>query len=108
MFRWTWFLLLLMVTACTPDYPFDRPGTWSLEKMGSANDANLRTMVANPRDLLAGAGESTSLGPEAAMPVHRLFTGRRAQLPAINTLDVNVVPSSQQQPEQGVPNAGQQ
>lgn len=107
MLRWTWLMLVLTAAACSPDYPFDKPGTWSLDQLGGANDANLRVMVANPRDLVAGAGENTSVGVEAATPVHKLFTGRRAQLPPLNTLDVNVIPLQQPQPEQGGPNAGQ-
>jgi type IV pilus biogenesis protein CpaD/CtpE len=107
MSRWPW-LLLLTVAACTPDYPMDKPGTWNLEQYGGANDANLRTMVVNPRDLIAGSGESTSFGPEAAAPVDRLLTGKRTPLPATNSLDVTTV-STEQQPAQGGSgsNAGQ-
>lgn len=106
MLRWHWLLLLLAVTSCTPDYPMDKPGTWSIDHYGSANDANLRAMVANPRDLVAGTGETTSLGPEAAQPVERLFTGKRPPLPDLNTLDVATIPT-EAQPAQGGGNAGQ-
>ena len=75
--------LLLLVAACTPDYPMDRAGTWSPPQFG-ANDANLRAMIANPRDLAGGRGEKTSLATEAAEPVTRLFTDRRKPLPASN------------------------
>ena len=103
--RWSLLSLLLAAAACTPDYPFDRRGTWSIGQYGSANDANLRAMVANPRDLVAGEGEITSLGPEAAPPVQRLFSGRRLPLPAISsTLDVTAIPA--QQPAAGGNNAG--
>ena len=104
---WPCLLLLLTVAACTPDYPMDKPGTWNLQQCGGANDANLRAMVANPRDLIAGSGESTSVGREAVAPVDRLFTGKRPPLPSLNTLDVTTIPTEQQQPATGGGNAGQ-
>jgi hypothetical protein len=78
-------LLLLAAGACTPDYPMDKAGTWSLppDTLGS-NDANLRTMLVNPHDLAAGTGEANSKASEAAPPVERLLSGRREQLPASN------------------------
>lgn len=78
-------LLLVSLGACTPDYPMDKPGTWSLPTatLGS-NDANLRAMLVNPRDIAAGTGEANSKASEAAPPVDRLLTGRRAPLPASN------------------------
>jgi hypothetical protein len=98
--------LALTVAACTPDYPFDKPGTWSIDQYGIANDANLRAMVANPRDLIAGSGESTSLGAQASPAVSRLFSGKRTPLPALNTLDLNVIPL-EPPPAPGGENAGQ-
>jgi len=74
-------LALILLSACTQD-PMERPGTWSVPqgKLG-ANDANLRTMIQDPRDLTAGTGEENSTGPAAVAPVRRLLTGRRAPLP---------------------------
>ena len=48
-------MLLPLLGACTPDYPMDKPGTWNipLGTLGS-NDANLRAMIVDPRDLTAG------------------------------------------------------
>jgi hypothetical protein len=83
MYHWRNLSLLLPLVACTPDYPMDRPGTWSPGVVG-ANDANLRTMLVNPRDLVAGTGEDTSTGPEAAAPIARLVAGQRTPLPASN------------------------
>lgn len=103
---WPWVLLALTVAACTPDYPFDKPGTWSIDQYGDANDANLHTMVANPRDLVVGSGAGTSLGAEASPPVSRLYSGKRQPLPALNTLDVNVIPM-EQPPAPSGDNAGQ-
>ena len=105
MHHWPLLLPLLLAAACTPDYPMDRPGTWSLDQAGSANDANLRAMVANPADLTAGAGEANTLGAEAARPVDRLLAGKRPDLPQSSTLQVDV--GTTQPSTQGGSGAGQ-
>jgi hypothetical protein len=94
MFRRVSLLLLLTVASCGPDYPIDKPGTWQLGETGS-NDANLRTMVANPRDLTGSTGQRRMIGAEAAPPVRRLLTGRRYPLPASNILQVELTGSPQ-------------
>jgi hypothetical protein len=81
MLRWCFAIALLALVGCTADHPMDKPGTWSLGTTPSANDANLRTMIVTPRDLVRGTGERTSVGREATGPVNRLFTGKRAVLP---------------------------
>jgi hypothetical protein len=83
-------LTLLTLAACTPDHPFDKPGTWSLDSAPSANDLNLRVMVVNPHDLVAGTGEANSLGAEAGPPVGRVLHGRRAPLPASAASQIQV------------------
>jgi hypothetical protein len=89
MHRWLRLMLLpltawslLPLAACSPDYPFDRKGTWSLPpgELG-ANDANLRATIADPNDLTAGAAEDGSVGNEAAAPVRRMVSGQRPRLP---------------------------
>lgn len=95
--------LLLIVAGCTPDYPFDQPGTWHAT---GVNDANLRVMVANPGDLIAGANASGTLGAEAAPPVKRLLTGHRYPLPNLNASTIDVISGSPT--PQGGDNAGQQ
>ncbi len=98
-------LLLLAVTGCVDD-PFDKPGTWSLPPTGmGSNDANLRTMVVNPGDLVVGTGEDTSLGPLAARPVQELLTGRRRPLPSVNASEVGAT-QQQGQPGQQPATAG--
>lgn len=79
--RFSALAILFALAACAQD-PFDRPGTWSVP-LGTpgANDANLRTMVVDPRDLTAGTGEDDSVGSSAVLPVRRLLTGRRPPLP---------------------------
>lgn len=104
--RCHWLALLLLAAACTPDHPFDKPGTWRLPESG-ANEANLRAMVVNPKDLEAGAGESNSLGPEAAPPVKRLLTGHRAPLPAVTASQVGGAAATQAAPAAGGGNAGE-
>jgi len=77
--------IVLPLAACSPDYPFDRPGTWSLppDNLGS-NAENLRVMVADPNDLTAGASEDGSAGNQAAPPVTRMLSGKRPSLPSIS------------------------
>lgn len=101
-------LLLLVVAACTPDHPFDKPGTWHLSDGYSANDVNLRAMIVNPNDLIEGTGTKTALGSEASPPVRKLLTGHRAQLPLSNVSAIGgAQPQQQQQPVDGGNNAGE-
>jgi hypothetical protein len=95
--RWCCLVLLLLQAACAydPFDPFQRPGTWV--PLGD-NAANLRVMVANPHDLIEGAGEEKSLGAEAASPVDRLFSGKRYALPPLNA---SAVDAFAQQPQGG-------
>jgi hypothetical protein len=82
-------LLLIPLGACAQQDPFDRPRTWSVpEGTAGANDANLRTMIVDPRDLAAGSGEENSAASEAATPVRRLLSGRRAPLPQANASSI--------------------
>jgi hypothetical protein len=77
--------LPLALGACSPDYPMDKPGTWSLPPGAlSANDANLRVMIVNPQDLTTGEAADGSDATEAAPPVQRLNSGRRPPLPDIS------------------------
>jgi hypothetical protein len=79
---WALPALLLSLAACSPDYPMDKKGTWSLPPGAlNSNDANLRVMIANPNDLTTGASEDGSEGTEAAPPVQRLVSGHRPPLP---------------------------
>lgn len=94
-------LLVLCVAACTPDYPMDKPGTWSLDTYPSANDANLRAMVVNPHDLVAGTGASDNLGLEAAMPVRHLLSGHVPRLPETSSLQINVTGDQASSPQGG-------
>jgi hypothetical protein len=83
--------VLGVAAACTPDHPFDKPGTWSLDTHHSSNDLNLRSMVANPHDLTAGAGGLASLGAEAGPPVARLLSGHRAPLPKSGVTQIQLI-----------------
>ncbi len=59
------------------DDPIDKPGTWAPT---GDNEANLRVMVANPQDLVAGEAATGGLAVEAAPPVGLLLSGKRAAL----------------------------
>ena len=75
MTRLVWLLPLLAGCAGNPfsGDPMQRPGTWA---PSADNDANLRAMIADPRDLRAGMDAPNSLGVEAAPAVGRLLAGR--------------------------------
>ena len=83
-----------LLAACAQD-PFERPGTWSVpqNQLGS-NDQNLRTMIVDPRDLVAGTGEPNSASTAAAPPVRRLLTGKRPPLPQSGVANLRVGGSS--------------
>ena len=83
-----------LITACTPDYPFDKAGTWSLDTRPDANNLNLRAMVTNPHDLTQGSGEAAALGAEANRPVARLISGHRAKLPSSGLIQLQGVSDS--------------
>ncbi|MDE2334152.1 MAG: hypothetical protein KGK10_06395 [Rhodospirillales bacterium] len=77
-------VMLLALGACSVD-PFTQdqfaePGTWAPT---NDNDANLRAMVANPHDLIAGRPMDGAVGAEAVMPVDKLMTGKRKHLPNV-------------------------
>ena len=76
-------LAALLVTGCSSYYPdpYQRPGTWNPT---GDNEANLRTMVVNPHDLVEGQGQGTTTGATAAAPVARLVSGKRYPLPSMN------------------------
>jgi hypothetical protein len=88
-------LLLLNLGSCGSSEQFERPGTWKLPPAGQgANDANLRAMLVDPHDLVAGVGEPASLGTEAVRPVELLLKGRRQPLPTVNASSIGIGGSS--------------
>jgi hypothetical protein len=90
-------LLLATMAGCTAE-PFDKPGTWSLPPSGmNSNDTNLRTMLVNPGDAVAGTGEDTSLAPLSERPVELLMTGHRRALPSVNASEIGAAGQQQQQ-----------
>lgn len=82
-------LLSLAASACSPEYEVDRPGTW---RATGVNEHNLRAMIADPRDLEAGAGSATERGDGAARAVTRLLIDRRR--PLLNTTISRLSPTS--------------
>ncbi|MGD0103362.1 MAG: hypothetical protein ABSC06_04915 [Rhodopila sp.] len=97
-------LLLLLTAGCAQD-PFERPNTWTLPPAGlGSNDANLRAMLVNPKDQVAGTGDDTSLGPLSVRPIDALVTGRRKPLPSVNASTIGT--GSGLQGLSGVPGQG--
>jgi hypothetical protein len=74
-------LLLLALSACHDD-PFQAQGTWQPKNL---NDTNLREMLANPGDLVAGQSAQGSVGHEAAVAVTRLIQDKQRSLPQQST-----------------------
>lgn len=87
------FLPLLVLAGCSSDFPMDQEGTWSIPPV-SSNERNLRAMVVNPQDLVAGHGDPNALAQEGVRPVYRLFSGNRAALPDVSASGIYAVPSS--------------
>lgn len=102
MHRIFWVIGALLVAGCNTDLtdPFLRPGTYNPT---GVNDANLRAMVANPHDLVEGAGTEASTGAEAAPPVARVLAGKRYPLLQQNAASVDIIAN---QPQQGAANPG--
>lgn len=103
-------LLGLVLAGCQDPQQdaFERPGTWSLPPAGlGANDAALRTMVANPADLVSGTGEADASLPQLAThPVSDLFAGQRPRLANGATTQVGTNGNQQQQQQQGSQGGG--
>jgi type IV pilus biogenesis protein CpaD/CtpE len=74
-------LMLAALPGCALD-PYARDGVW---RPSAANETNLRTMVADPRDLQQGVGEPGANGELAAAAVRRLMEDRVRPLPSIST-----------------------
>jgi hypothetical protein len=79
----------VLLAGCAAQDPFERPQTWSLPPTGlGANDTNLRAMLVNPNDLVAGSGDNTSLGALSVHPVDALLSGHRKPLPSVNASQI--------------------
>ncbi len=75
----------LLLAGCAYD-PIDNPGTWRVPPKGlTSNDENLRAMLVNPRDIVVGRGETTSVGVTAGSAVRRVLTNQRKPLPSVAT-----------------------
>lgn len=101
---WLLLPLLLLPVGCSgaAGDPYAREYTWHAT---GDNEANLRAMVSDPRDLVEGRGTDTSLGSEAAPPVNRLLTGTRTPLPLLSASGIATSQTPQQTqptPQNGV------
>lgn len=70
--------LPLLLAACAFSDPYERPGTW---RPSGANEANLRTMLANPAHLERGVAGGAADGALAAAAVERLRQDKVKPLP---------------------------
>ncbi len=77
--RATGLLAFSLLAGCAETDPYQRMGLWN--PLG-ANDANLRAMVADPRDLELGQGGARGAGDMGAAAVARLRTDTVRRLPA--------------------------
>jgi hypothetical protein len=72
-------LMVLLLGGCEQIDPFTRPGAW---RPGGANEANLRTHVADPSTLDRGIEDWRSDGAVTAAAVQRYRTDRVKPLAA--------------------------
>src|ERR1019366_2014676 len=90
-------VLVLLAGCGAAGDPYAREGTWHAT---NDNDANLRAMLEDQRDLLEGRGTTRSLGAEAAPPVDRLFSGTRYPLPDLSASGIGTTaPGAGAQPQ---------
>lgn len=102
-------VLPLLLGSCSSPDPMLKEGTWSLPPTGlDANNVNLRAMLVNPNDLVAGTGTEVSKGKLAAPPVERLVTGRRTALPVQVGSSIAAAPPQQSPGPGGAGGPGQQ
>lgn len=71
-------LLLLIVSGCDTIDPYQRDGAW---RPNGANDANLRSMVAVPSDVVVAEPAAPADGGLAAAALNRLNQDRVRALP---------------------------
>lgn len=77
--------LLILLPGCEAIDPYTRDGTW--RPLG-ANQANLRTHVANPAHLDRGSSDAGSEGQPASDAVRRYRTDRVRALPASGVAEI--------------------
>ncbi len=81
-------LALLLPAACAAEDPLTRAGLW--EPTG-ANDTNLRAMIADPDDLVAGAADSRADGSVVAAAVARYRAGKLKSLPDVSASQISPI-----------------
>jgi hypothetical protein len=79
--------LLGLLAGCAETEPYQRAGQWN--PLG-ANAANLRAMVADPRDLVLGRDGASSPGDMGAVAVARLRAGAVRPLPGSSISGVRI------------------
>lgn len=71
-------IAVLGLAGCDANDPYLRDGTW---RPNSANDSNLRAMVASPSDLVRGVSSGGSSGQQAAAALDRQRNDKVRPLP---------------------------
>jgi hypothetical protein len=89
------------LSACSD--PYLRAGTWHAS---GVNDANLRTMVADPSDLAWGEAQPGTDGQLAVIAVTRLRTGQVKPLPEDSIAKIGSSGSAAAAPAPAAPAAG--
>ncbi|MEO8713746.1 MAG: hypothetical protein ABI369_01900 [Acetobacteraceae bacterium] len=85
--------LALALAACEQTEPYSRAGEW--HPLG-ANAANLRAMIADPRDLDQGRGAISAEGDIAAAAVARLRADAVKRLPASSIAEIHATDTGSQ------------
>lgn len=80
-------LAILLLGGC--DY--QRPGTWHAS---GVNDANLRTMLAEPAHAVSGVAAQTERGQPASLAVYLLERDRRRPLPNTRAALIGALPTA--------------
>ena len=86
----------LGVAGCDAMDPYRREGMW---RPSSANEANLRAMVASPSDLVRGVSSADGDGQQAAAALDRLRNDKVRRLPDSDI--AKIVPISSGNESQG-------
>lgn len=81
-------VLAVWLAGCGTGEDFSRRGTW--QPVG-ANDANLRTMLAEPAHAVRGVAAPTERGQPASLAIRRLELDRRRPLPDSRAAEIGAV-----------------
>lgn len=87
--------LLASLAGCAGGDDFSRAGTW---RASGVNDANLRLMLAEPRDAARGRGATTERAQPGSLAITRLARDRRRPLPDSRAARIGAAPTTAPEP----------